>query len=100
MFHDNLSGPVVAQDAYKEVFISKHSDNGSSALQSTSVRRQLIESAITRNQFELALLGPMISLVLPHLYESINGEKYVQQGTGDGATAKLEQEHTVQPHHQ
>lgn len=87
MFHDNLAGPVVARDAYKEVFISKHSDNGSSALQSTSVRRQLIESAITRNQFELALLGPMISLVLPHLYESINGEKYVQQGTGDGATA-------------
>jgi hypothetical protein len=80
IFHDNLGGLVVQRQAYQAVFTSRLSDCQSSALCSTAVRSRLMETAINRNNYERALLGPYARLVLPHLYKRVYGRTYQRKG--------------------
>jgi len=80
LFHDNLGGPVAQRPAYQAVFTSRLSDCQASALCSTTVRSRLMETAIDRNNYERALLGPYARLVLPHLYKRVYGRTYRRKG--------------------
>jgi hypothetical protein len=72
LFSDNLTGLVTDRDAYLDVFVNQECRYPSSALASHDVRRKLMQSAHSRQSFELGLLGPYTSLVLPTPFEEIN----------------------------
>ncbi|WEW61271.1 hypothetical protein PRK78_006761 [Emydomyces testavorans] len=72
LFSDNISGLIPDRDAYLKIFLKEECQFPSSALRSSKIRGELMQSAITREQFELGLLGPYTSLVLPKLFKAIH----------------------------
>lgn len=79
MFSDNISGLVPDREAYLKVFLDRTSEHPSQ-LASKDVRRELMESAKNRGDFELGLLGIYTSLVIPRLYEHVYGKPYESGG--------------------
>lgn len=76
LFSDNLTGLVADRDAYLDVFVNQECRYPSSALQSRELRNKLMQSAQSRQSFELGLLGPYTSLVLPRLFEGIHNRPF------------------------
>jgi hypothetical protein len=76
LFHEKYGGAVVDRQAYRDVFTSRVSDCRSSALGPRMVRFQPMETAIDRNKYERALLGPFARLLLPSLYKKVYGKEY------------------------
>ncbi|KAM5443291.1 hypothetical protein MferCBS31731_001612 [Microsporum ferrugineum] len=73
LFSDNICGLVTDRDAYLNVFLRRDCKYPSSSLQSYEVRERLMQSAHSRQQFELGLLGPYTSIVLPELFKALDG---------------------------
>ncbi|RJE18528.1 hypothetical protein PHISCL_09132 [Aspergillus sclerotialis] len=71
LFSDNLTGLVTDRDAYLDVFLNRECRWPSSALQSRELREKLMRCAQSRQNFELGLMGPYTSLVLPRLFREI-----------------------------
>jgi hypothetical protein len=76
LFSDNISGLVTDRDIYLDVFLNRECQYPSSALQSPKLRQELMKSAQSRQSFELGLMGPYTSLVLPRLFEEINNRPF------------------------
>ncbi|KAH8704834.1 hypothetical protein BGW36DRAFT_421425 [Talaromyces proteolyticus] len=78
LFSDNISGLVTDRSIFLDIFISRDCQSSfpSSALLSTQVRKDLMTTAEARQSFELGLMGPYTSLVLPRLYKEINKQPF------------------------
>ena len=72
LFSDNLAGLVTDRGAYLDVFLNRECGLPSSALQPCETRKKLMQSAHARQSFELGLMGPFTSLVLPRLFKEIH----------------------------
>ncbi|RJE25068.1 Phosphotransferase enzyme family [Aspergillus sclerotialis] len=77
LFSDNLAGLVTDRGAYLDVFVNRECNLPSSALQSCDIRKRLMQSAHARQSFELDLMGPFTSLVLPRLFKEIHQRRSI-----------------------
>lgn len=76
LFSDNLAGLVTDRDAYLDVFLNRECRYLSSTLRSCELRKKLMQSAQERQSFELGLMGPYISLVLPRLFKQVHNRPF------------------------
>lgn len=76
LFSDNVSGLVTDRDIYLDIFLNRECQFPSSALLSLELRQELMKSAQFRQSFELGLMGPYTSLVIPELFEETNNRPY------------------------
>ncbi|ODM16560.1 hypothetical protein SI65_08067 [Aspergillus cristatus] len=79
MFHANYLGPIVDRGAYFNTFVNRECHYPASSLHLPEIRRKLMESSVSRWNFDLGLLSIFASFVLSSLPPEIYGHEYDQE---------------------
>ncbi|CRG89677.1 hypothetical protein PISL3812_06716 [Talaromyces islandicus] len=76
LFSDNTDGLVTDRAIFLETFLSRECRFQASALHSSELRKDLMSTAQSRQKFEIGLMAPYTSLVLPILYTEIHARPF------------------------